>query len=242
MWPIGGIFAYSGGAAGQRRRDQRGAGARGRRERRAATARWSATRPSQPPRDAPHNLYGHGPQLFALGGDPKPPPPLFEYLAGGATAAVTGLAACSSFHVGFDAGYDPTYTWDAASRTWKRSHRRRAVHGRRRRRQIAPTNVVVQFTHYAGEAEGADRRRGRRVGLHRRHACARAAGSGPTRTQPAQLRRHRRARRSCCARAGRGWSCCRRTRAVDVVDAAAAARDHRCRRTTRRRPRPRRRT
>jgi Protein of unknown function (DUF3048) C-terminal domain len=106
--------------------------------------------PSQPPRDAPHNLYGLGPALFALGGDPKPPKPLFEYVANG-SPAVTGRNVLS-FHVGFDAGYDPTWTFDGATDTWQRSigEAPQTVTGPG---HIAPANVVVQFTNYTGEAE-----------------------------------------------------------------------------------------
>ena len=57
------------------------------------------------------------------------------------------------FHVGFDAGYDPTWTFDRATDTWQRSidGAPSMVTGPGR---IAPTNVVVQFTPYSGEAEG----------------------------------------------------------------------------------------
>jgi len=106
--------------------------------------------PSQPPRNAPHNLYGLGPALFALGGDPKPPKALFQYLTAG-SPAVTGRNVLN-FHVGFDAGYDPTWTFDAATDTWQRSidGAPSMVTGPG---HIAPTNVVVQFTPYSGEAE-----------------------------------------------------------------------------------------
>ena len=148
VWPLGGIFAYSGGApvnvdainaAPVHAVDEDSAG--------AAMVR---NEPSQPPRDAPHNLYGLGPALFALGGDPKPPKPLFEYVANG-SPAVTGRNVLS-FHVGFDAGYDPTWTFDGATDMWQRSigGTPQLVTGPG---HIAPANVVVQFTNYTGEAE-----------------------------------------------------------------------------------------
>ena len=50
-------------------------------------------------------------------------------------------------------GYDPTWTWDAGSGTWKRT-----VDGLpslvASGAQIAPQNVIVQFTPYTGEGEG----------------------------------------------------------------------------------------
>jgi hypothetical protein len=148
VWPLGGIFAYSGGApvnvdaisaAPVHAVDESSAG--------NAMVR---NEPSQPPRDAPHNLYGLGPALFALGGNPVPTKPLFDYLAVGAPA-LTGRGVLS-FHVGFEAGYDPTWTWDGATGTWTRAIDgvpQTVVGGA----QIAPANVVVQFTNYTGEAE-----------------------------------------------------------------------------------------
>jgi hypothetical protein len=147
VWPIGGIFAYSGGApvnvdainaAPVHPVDENNMDALVRNE------------PSQPPRDAPHNLYGLGPQLFAVGGDPKPPPPLFTYLATGAPP-VTGQGVLN-FHVGFDPGYDPTWTWNGTSGTWDRAigGTPQTVTGSG---HISPTNVVVQFTNYTGEGE-----------------------------------------------------------------------------------------
>jgi len=148
VWPVGGIFAYSGGApvnvdainaAPVHAVDEDTAG--------SAMVR---NEPNQPPRDAPHNLYGLGQPLFDLGGDPKPPPALFQYLANGAPP-VTGQGVLD-FHVNFQAGYDPTWTWVAATGLWARSIDgvpQTVVGGA----PVAPTNVVVQFTQYTGEAE-----------------------------------------------------------------------------------------
>ena len=114
VWPIGGIFAYSGGApvnvdainaAPVHAVDESSAG--------DAMVRNES---NQPPRDAPHNLYGLGPRLFDLGGDPKPPPPLFQYMANGAPAV--GPQGVIDFHVNFTPPYDVTWTWDAPSGTW----------------------------------------------------------------------------------------------------------------------------
>jgi hypothetical protein len=150
VWPLGGIFAFSGGAqinvdairaAPVHVVDETAAQGTGAMERNA---------PGQPPRDAPHNLYGHGPELVALGGQPVPPSPLFQYSVPAAPVAGDPV---TSMHVGFLAGYDVTYNWDAASGTWKRfqlGEPHTVVGGA----QIAPQNVVVQFTPYTGEAEG----------------------------------------------------------------------------------------
>jgi hypothetical protein len=148
VWPLGGIFAYSGGA--QVNVDAINAAPVHAVDEDAAGAAMVRNEPSQPPRDAPHNLYGLGQPLFDLGGDPKPPPPLFTYLANGAPA-VTGQGVLS-FHVGFDPGYDPTWTWNATTGTWDRAigGTPQTVTGSG---HISPTNVVVQFTTYTGEGE-----------------------------------------------------------------------------------------
>lgn len=148
VWPVGGIFAYSGGApvnvdainaAPVHAVDEDAAG--------AAMVRNQA---DQPPRQAPHNLYGLGQSLFDLGGDPKPPPALFQYMANGAPAAAG--QGVIDFHVGFDPGFDPTWTWVGAAGVWTRS-----IGGTAQQvtgpDKISPTNVVVQFTPYTGEGE-----------------------------------------------------------------------------------------
>ncbi len=140
VWPVGGIFAYSGGAAYASNAinvapvhvvDESGAGAAMFRDRR---------------RSAPHNLYGRGAQLFALGGKPVPPPPLFRYLNPGETFAGSPVAAVN---IGFQPGYDTTYTWDKATSRWLRSTAGKpflTVSGQ----QIAPANVVVMAVQYTG--------------------------------------------------------------------------------------------
>lgn len=148
VWPLGGIFAFSGGAPA----NVEAASA-------APVTVITENNPDilvrnadgQPPRDAPHNLYALGPQLFAAGGQPVPPPPLFQYYAKDQPASPFAPGVLS-FHVGFDAGYDSSYTWDAPSGTWQRTFLggpHMTVSGKR----VAPTNVVIQFTQYTGEAE-----------------------------------------------------------------------------------------
>ena len=56
-------------------------------------------------------------------------------------------------HIGFSATYDPTYVWDVPSGSWKRSMVG-APHTASNGNQIAPTNVVVQFTDYPAESDG----------------------------------------------------------------------------------------
>jgi hypothetical protein len=138
--PIGGIFVYSGGAAYAEesiasapvhRVDETGAG--------DAMYRDDGRR-------KPWNLFGRGPALFALGGDPKPPPALFAYR--GERDVVRGDRA-RHVVVGFHAGFEVTWDWDAATRTWRRTYLDR-VETVESGAPIAPANVVIQFIRYDG--------------------------------------------------------------------------------------------
>ncbi|MGZ6954198.1 MAG: DUF3048 domain-containing protein, partial [Acidimicrobiia bacterium] len=139
VWPEGGIFTFSGGApyaingisqAPVKLVDESKAG--------SAMFRDSARRP-------PHNLYARPPALFAMGGDPTPPPPLFQYSKGPATAGTPATAV----HIGFSREFAPTYTWDAASGTWLRSTPA-GPFVTKSGKQIAPQNVIVMPVTYAG--------------------------------------------------------------------------------------------
>ncbi|HYL52607.1 MAG TPA: DUF3048 domain-containing protein [Acidimicrobiia bacterium] len=137
--PIGGVFAYSGGApyaidsintAPVVRLDENHAG--------PAMFRDHT-------RNAPFNLYAHVDQMYARCGEPKPPPPLFAYRS--AKSPVAG-GAVSSVRVGFLAGLAVDWTWDAASGTWQR-----AVFSRHETESgipLAPKNVVVMTVSYVG--------------------------------------------------------------------------------------------
>jgi hypothetical protein len=148
VWPLGGIFAYSGGAAINV--DAINAAPVKAIDESSAGDAFERNAPGQPPRDAPHNLYAHPAKLFAMGGNPVPAPALFSYLPPTAPASGIGMLG---MHVNFDSGYDVQWDWDAGSKTWLRSMDGQpftVVGGAR----IAPTNVVVQFTPYSGDAEG----------------------------------------------------------------------------------------
>lgn len=150
VWPLGGIFAYSGGAqpavdainqAPVNAVNESAAG--------DAMFRDNSRRV-----DVEHTLFGRGAELFAKNGQPTPPPALFEYLPAG--QAFSGEPA-TEVTVALNPGYAPTYTYDVASNTWKR-----AIDGvpftTRSGEQIAPTNVVVEFIDYVGGAgsQGAE--------------------------------------------------------------------------------------
>ncbi len=140
VWPVGGIFAFSGGAryalnaiedAPVTLVDENKAGPAMFRDRTRA---------------APHNLFGKPDALWAIGGTPVPPPPLFSYLGQGKTPLGTPTAAVS---IGYHGAYAVTYTWDAPSGTWLRSTAGRPFVARSGAR-IAPANVVVLPVTYQG--------------------------------------------------------------------------------------------
>ncbi len=144
VWPVGGIFAYSGGApyavqaiekAPVKLVNESDAG--------AAMFRDSSRRP-------PHNLYAKPPALFAMGGDPTPPPPYFAYSAEPVTAGSPATAVSIAFA---NREFAPTYTWDAASGTWKRSTSAGPFVAKSGA-QIAPKNVVVMPVVYGGTGVG----------------------------------------------------------------------------------------
>jgi hypothetical protein len=144
--PIGGVFAYSGGTqpnvdkllqAPVNAVDESNAGD-------------AMFRDSSQTDVREHTLFGRGQLLFDKGGQPVPPPALFPYLAEGETTAGEPIAA---FTVGFAPGYAPTYNYDATTRTWLRDIAG-APFVMSDGTQIAPTNVIVQFTEYTGGGEG----------------------------------------------------------------------------------------
>lgn len=139
VWPLGGIFAYSGGAAyavasistvpSLKLIDESAAG--------AAMFR-------DPTRQAPHNLYAVAPSLFKFGGTPTPPPKLFAYRA--AADKVVG-AKVASVVVPFPSIYPVTWTWDVTTASWDRTlFGRPDVTGNGVRE--SPKNVVVMWANY----------------------------------------------------------------------------------------------
>jgi Protein of unknown function (DUF3048) N-terminal domain/Protein of unknown function (DUF3048) C-terminal domain len=138
VFPLGGIFAYSGGAqyainsistAPVKQIDESSAG----------NAMFR-----DPDLEAPHNLFARGPQLFAFGGTPTPPPALFSYRA--TNAAAVG-APVVSFIVPFPSIYAVTWTWDTGTSSWDRTlFGQSDVTGTGQRE--SPKNVVVMYVNY----------------------------------------------------------------------------------------------
>jgi len=140
VWPIGGVFVYSGGAPYAI--ESIGT---------APVVQLDETRAGplmfrDDSRRAPYNLYAHLNLMYSKCGPKIPPPALFTYRA--PHTAVGGVPA-TSVHVGFLSGFDVTWTWDPATGTWKRS-----IFGSPEitasGQQLAPKNVVVMFVQYVG--------------------------------------------------------------------------------------------
>jgi hypothetical protein len=138
VWPLGGIFAYSGGApyavtsietAPVKLVDESSAG----------TAMFR-----DPDLEAPHNLFAVGSALFAFKGTPTPPPALYSYRA----ASTKALGApVKSFVVPFPSIYPVTWTWDTATSSWDRTIFGMAdVTGTGQRE--SPQNVIVMYINY----------------------------------------------------------------------------------------------
>ena len=138
VWPLGGIFAYSGGAAYAvasistapvKLIDESSAG--------AAMYRVSTRYP-------PHNLFAIGPKLFAFGGTPVPPPALFSYRAAGTSPSGSSV---TSFVVPFPSIYPVTWTWNTTTLSWDRTlFAKPDVTGSGVRE--SPKNVVVMWVNY----------------------------------------------------------------------------------------------
>jgi hypothetical protein len=139
VWPLGGIFAYSGGAPYAVASISTVPGLKLLDESSAGTAMFR-----DPQLYAPHNLFAIAPKLFAFGGTPVPPPALFTYLTKTQTFSGRPVA---SFVVPFPSIYGVTWTWDAATSSWDRTLFGKAdVTGTGVRE--SPKNVIVMWVNY----------------------------------------------------------------------------------------------
>ena len=139
VWPLGGIFAYSGGAPYAVASISTVPGLKLIDESSAGDAMFR-----DPQLYAPHNLFAIAPKLFVFGGSPVPPPKLFTYLAKGQSFSGRPVA---SFVVPFPSIYGVTWTWDSATTSWDRTLFGKAdVTGTGVRE--SPKNVIVMWVNY----------------------------------------------------------------------------------------------
>jgi len=139
VWPLGGIFAYSGGAPYAVASISTVPGLKLIDESSAGTAMFR-----DPNLYAPHNLFAMAPELFAFGGTPVPPPRLFSYRT---SNGVAGGRRVVRFIVPFPSYYQVTWTWDTTSTSWDRTLFGKAdVTGTGVRE--SPKNVIVMWVNY----------------------------------------------------------------------------------------------
>ena len=99
-------------------------------------------------RSAPYNLYTTTQGLFGKAPGPKPPPRLAEFLPPDRPFAGAGAAPVAKVTLAPAPGVRASYDWDAASGTWKRSTDG-GPHQLEGGGQLAPNNVIIQFTPYS---------------------------------------------------------------------------------------------
>lgn len=139
VWPVGGIFAYSGGAPYAVDSIETVPRLILVNETQAGDAMFRDNA-----LEAPHNLFARAPLLFAFKGTPTPPPALFHYRT--AKEKVIGPKV-ASFVVPFPSIYPVTWTWDAATLSWDRTlFGNPDVTGTGQRE--SPQNVVVMYVNY----------------------------------------------------------------------------------------------
>jgi hypothetical protein len=141
VWPVGGLFVFSGGARGALDAigeapvtlvDENDAGNAMFRDRSRA---------------APHNLFGRPDRLWEFVGEPVPPPPLFKYAPAG--SAEPGSSPTVEATIGYGGSYAVGYAWDAGAGAWLRSTGGRPFLTRAGG-QLATQNVVILSVEYAG--------------------------------------------------------------------------------------------
>jgi hypothetical protein len=100
-------------------------------------------------RPAPDDLFSSTSALFALAVAHAPaPPPLFAYRAPGVAPSGAAAQPVGRVHAEWSNHFTAIdYTWDAPSRLWRRTQDRRA-HLDTAGRQVAPSNVIIQFVTY----------------------------------------------------------------------------------------------
>ena len=99
-------------------------------------------------RRAAHNLYTSTDLMFRKAGAGSPPPALTTFLREGQQYAPAGVAQVTNLTLAPAPGVRAGYAWDAGSSTWKRTTDGRP-HMLEGGAQLAPRNVIVQYTRYS---------------------------------------------------------------------------------------------
>jgi len=141
IYPLGGLFAFSGGSPAIKALVS-GAPLK------VVDEDQTDVLKRRSGRSAPHNLYTASAGLFAKADNPKPPPKLGDFLAPGARFAGAGATPITKVNLEAAPGVTAQYDWDAAGGAWKRSTDGRP-HSLEGGGQLAPNNVIVQFTPYS---------------------------------------------------------------------------------------------
>jgi hypothetical protein len=144
VWPIGGVFVFSGGAQASLDAINE-----------APVIQLDETRAGSmmfrdDSAEAPYNLWAHVDQMYRAEKDakPVPPPSLFTYRPDDAPPVGTPV---TSVRVGFQAGFDVTWTWNKEKHVWERTTGSMAASPTQGDgKSVAPQNVVVLKVNYAG--------------------------------------------------------------------------------------------
>jgi hypothetical protein len=139
--PLGGPLVFSGGSAGVLD-VVRSAGLR------QITENDTDTLRRRSDRSAPHNLYTSTDAIFRKAGRGSAPPAFSPFLAAGQAFAPAGATPATRLSLSPGPDISASYQWDPGSSTWKRSTDRRP-HVLEGGAQIAPRNVIVQYTPYS---------------------------------------------------------------------------------------------
>lgn len=103
--------------------------------------------PRRPGKRAPHNQYTSTNALYAKGPPGQAPPKFADFLDPGQPFAGAGAVAVTHLQLAIGSSTRVDYDWDAAGGVWKRVLDG-APHMAEGGGQLAPTNVVIQFTPY----------------------------------------------------------------------------------------------
>ncbi len=100
-------------------------------------------------RRAPHNLYTSTEAMFRKAGAGSPPPSFAPFLREGQPFNPSGATSATTLNLAPAPNVRASYDWDPGARAWRRSTDGRP-HTLEGGAQLAPANVIVQYTPYAG--------------------------------------------------------------------------------------------